>query len=55
MIFSSHFDEIMKAVPHYETAEDYKALLPWNIDLVKVTIKDHKPTLFDNLNHDAIN
>ena len=35
-----YYVEIMKAVPHCETAEDYEALLPWNIDLVKVTTKD---------------
>ena len=27
----------MKVVHHCEKAEDYEALLPWNIDLVKVT------------------
>lgn len=32
--------EIMKAIPHCEKAEDYEPLLPWNIDLVKVTTKD---------------
>ena len=31
---------IFKAIPHREKAEDYEALLPWNIDLVKVTTKD---------------
>ena len=35
-----YYVEIMKAIPHCETAEDYEALLPWNIDLVKVTTKD---------------
>ena len=32
-----YYVEIMKAIPHCETAEDYEALLPWNIDLVKMT------------------
>ena len=32
--------EIMKAVPQSDKAEDYEALMPWNIDLVKVTTKD---------------
>ncbi|MDG2450967.1 MAG: transposase domain-containing protein [Saprospiraceae bacterium] len=35
-----YYVEIMKAIPHCEKAEDYEALLPWNIDLVKVTTKD---------------
>ena len=35
-----YYVEIMKAIPHCETVEDYEALLPWNIDLVKVTTKD---------------
>ena len=35
-----YYVEIMKAIPHCETAEDYEALLPWNIDLVTVTTKD---------------
>ena len=35
-----YYVEIMKAVPYCEKAEDYEALLPWNIDLVKVTTKD---------------
>ena len=30
----------MRAIPHCETAEEYEELLPWDIDLVKVTIKD---------------
>tara|TARA_B100001173_G_C15537526_1_gene358187 strand:- start:126 stop:239 length:114 start_codon:yes stop_codon:yes gene_type:complete len=29
----------MKAIPYSEKAEDYEALLPWNIDVVKVTMK----------------
>ena len=28
------------SIPHCDKAEDYEALLPWNIDLVKVTTKD---------------
>ena len=32
-----HCVEIMKGVLHCEKAEDYEALLPWNIDLAKVT------------------
>ena len=32
-----YYVEIMKAIPHCEKVEDYEALLPWNIDLVKVT------------------
>ena len=35
-----YYVEIMKAIPYCETAEDYEALLPWNIDLVKETTKD---------------
>ena len=35
-----YYVEVMKAIPHCEKAEDYEALLPWNIDLVKVTKKD---------------
>ena len=31
---------IIKAIPHCEKAEDYQALLPWNIDLVKMTTED---------------
>mgnify|MGYP005679261675 FL=1 len=34
-----YYVEIMKAIPYCEKAEDYEALLPWNIDLVKVTTK----------------
>ena len=30
----------MKAIPNCKTVEDYEALLPWNIDLVKVATKD---------------
>ena len=37
----------------YETAEDYEELLPWNIDLVKVTTKDQQLTLFYHLKFDA--
>ena len=33
--------DIRKAIPYCEKAEDYEALLPWNIDLVKVTTKDY--------------
>ena len=29
-----------KAIPHSKKTEDYEALMPWNIDLVKVTTKD---------------
>ena len=32
--------EVMKAIPQSDKAKDYEALLPWNIDLVKVTRKD---------------
>ena len=32
-----YYVEIMKAIPSCKTAEDYEALLPWNIDLAKVT------------------
>ena len=35
-----YYVEIMKAIPYCEKAEDYEALLPWNIDLVKVTTKN---------------
>ena len=34
-----YYVEIMKAIPYCEKAEDYEALLPWNIDLVKVITK----------------
>ena len=50
-----YYLEITKAVPHCKKAEDYEALLPWNIDLVKVTTKDQQLTLFHNLNYDAYN
>ena len=35
-----YYVEIMKAVPYCAKAEDYEALLPWNINLVKVTTED---------------
>ena len=35
-----YYVEILKAIPHYKKAEDYESLLPWNIDLIKVTTKD---------------
>ena len=35
-----YYVEIMKAIPHCDTAEDYEVLLPWNIDLVKVKNND---------------
>ena len=35
-----YYVDIMKAIRHCEKAEDYEALLSWNIDLVKVTTKD---------------
>ena len=35
-----YYVEIMKAIPHCKTTDDYEKLLPWNIDLVKVTTKD---------------
>ena len=35
-----YYVEIMKAIPHCDTAEDYEALLPENVDLVNVTPKD---------------
>ena len=46
--------DIMKAILHCEKAEDYEALLPRNIELVKVTKKDQSLTLFDNLNYVAL-
>ena len=33
-------ETIIIAIPHCEKAENYEALLPWNIDLIKVTTKD---------------
>ena len=35
-----YYVKTMKAIPYCEKAEAYEALLPWNIDLVKVTTKD---------------
>ncbi len=35
-----YYVEIIKAVSYCEKAEDYEALLPWTIDLVKVITKD---------------
>ena len=35
-----YYVEIMKAISHCKTTDDYEKLLPWNIDLVKVTTKD---------------
>ena len=35
-----YFVEIMKEVSHCDKTEDHQALLPWNIELVKVTAKD---------------
>ena len=32
--------EIMRAVPQYDNAGDYEELLPWDIDLIKVTSND---------------
>ena len=43
----------MKAIPQSDKTEDYEALLPYNIDLIKVTTKDQYFTLFNNLNCDA--
>ena len=31
-----YYVEILKAIPHCQTVEDYEALLPWNINLLKV-------------------
>ena len=35
-----YYLEIMKKVPYCEKVEDYEALLPWNIYLEKVILKD---------------
>ena len=35
-----YYVEIMKAIPHCKTTDDYEKLLPWKFDLVKVTTKD---------------
>jgi transposase len=35
-----YYVEIMTAIPSCKKADDYEALRPWNIDLVKVSIQD---------------
>ena len=35
-----YYLDIMKVIPRFKIAQDYEALLPWKVDLVKVTTKD---------------
>ena len=35
-----YYVKVMEIIPYCQTADDYEALLPWNIDLEKVAAQD---------------